>query len=108
MIDLLRAAFGKDTQFIVYDKHGELPGRYYPQIVFRKLLYLTRQANWTNSATHSGLLLKLLRILDHGRFKIGRWSIKHHVPLISQILLSRTERRDLLDYKTADLIVSSG
>ena len=108
MIDLLRAAFGKDTQFIVYDKHGELPGRYYPQILFRKLLYLTRQANWTNSATHRGLLHKLLLILDHGRFKIGRWSIKHHVPLISQILLSRTERRDLLDYKTADLIVSSG
>ena len=44
MIDVLRAAFGDNTEFIVYDKHGDVPSRYYPGLIFRKLLYLTRES----------------------------------------------------------------
>jgi colanic acid/amylovoran biosynthesis protein len=89
MIDNLRAAFGNDTEFVVYDKHGDAPARYYPELEFRKLLYLTRES-------------------PDVRFKLGRWAIKHNVPLLPQLLLNNTARRDLLEYKNADLIVSSG
>jgi colanic acid/amylovoran biosynthesis protein len=96
MIDVLRAAFGRDTQFVVYDKHGEAAGRYYPNLVFRKLIYLTRESNadrrWWN------------RIC----FRSGLWAIKNGLPIIPRLCLSDIERRDLLEYKNADLIVSSG
>lgn len=89
MIDVLRAAFGNDTEFLVYDKHGDAPARYYPELEFRKLLYLTRESPEIS-------------------FKLGRWAIKHNLPLLPRLLLNSTERRDLLEYKNADLIVSSG
>jgi len=95
MIDVLGAAFGDNTQFIVYDKHGDVPSRYYPDLVFRKLLYLTRES-------------KHQRRLDQLRFRFGVWSIKHGIPLLPYVFLNNIERRDLLEYKTADLIVSSG
>ena len=99
MIDVLRAAFGNDTEFIVYDKHGDVPNRYYPDVLFRKLLYLIRESKqWPT----------LFRPLDQLRFRFGLWSIKQNVPLLPHIFLNSTERRDLLEYKTADLIVSSG
>ena len=96
MVKILRATFGEDTRFIVYDKHGELPNRYYPEFEFRRLLYLTREPG-----ASSNLLARL-------RFKLGLRAIKHGIPLLTGILLTDSERRDLLEYKTADLIVSSG
>ncbi|HKP81685.1 MAG TPA: polysaccharide pyruvyl transferase family protein, partial [Pyrinomonadaceae bacterium] len=99
MIDVLRAAFGHDTEFIVYDKHGDVPNRYYPDLEFRKLLYLTRE-----SIAKRGLS----RRLDQLRFRTGLWSIKQRIPLLPNVFLNSVERRDLLEYKTADLIVSSG
>jgi len=99
MVDVLGAAFGQDTEFIVYDKHGDVPNRYYPEIVFRKLLYLTRES----TAKHGPF-----RRLDQLRFRTGLWSIKQGIPLLPHIFLNSIERRDLLEYKTADLIVSSG
>ena len=40
--------------------------------------------------------------------RVGLWSIKQGIPLLPHVFLDSTERRDLLEYKTADLIVSSG
>jgi colanic acid/amylovoran biosynthesis protein WcaK/AmsJ len=98
-IDVLRAAFGEDAEFVVYDKHGEAPARYYPDLVFRKLLYLSRESKGANS---------VLSRFHEIRFELGLWVIKHGIPLLPHTLLSSTERRDLLEYKNADLIVSSG
>jgi len=100
MIDVLRGAFGQDTKFVVYDKHGDVPSRYYPDLTFRKLLYLTRESNAPSD--------RFWRKLDHLRFQFGLWSVKHGVPVLPRVVLSKTEYRDVLEYKTADLIVSSG
>lgn len=89
MVDVLRTAFGRDTEFVVYDKHGDAPARYYPDLEFRKLLYLSREAHGLN-------------------FKLGLWSAKHGIPVLPRALLNSTERRDISEYKDADLIVSSG
>ena len=102
MIDVLRTAFGHDTEFIVYDKHGDVPSRYYPEIIFRNLLYQTRES--TTAKRGNALSSRL----DQLRFKAGFWFLKRGVPLLPQVFLDRIERRDLLEYKTADLIVSSG
>lgn len=100
MIDVLRAAFGDDTEFVIYDKHGDAPGRYYPELVFRKLLYLTRTERTAN--------LRFVQRFSGLRFKLGLWSSKHGIPLLRRALLNKTEARDVQEYKTADLIVSSG
>src|SRR5687767_8774221 len=100
MMDLLRAAFGDETEFVVYDKDGDAPSRYYPSLVFRKLLYVSRESRRAKS--------RLLRRLHEIRFKVGLWSIKHNIPLLAHSVLTRTERRDVVEYKNADLIVSSG
>lgn len=98
-IDVLRAAFGDNTEFIVYDKHGDVPSLYYPDLEFRKPLYLTRESNLDHVFS---------RRLDALRFKVGLWATKRGIPLVPHVFLKSIERRDLLEYKTADLIVSSG
>src|SRR5262245_6701956 len=100
MIDVLHAAFGQNTEFVVYDKHGEVPSRYYLELIFRKILYLTRNS----CAPKSNAWRRLVRL----RFRVGLWALKHSIPLLPRVVLRTTEYRDLLEYKTADLIVSSG
>jgi colanic acid/amylovoran biosynthesis protein len=102
MVDVLGAAFGQDTEFIVYDKHGDVPSRYYPEIIFRNLLYQTRESTTANRGN------ALSSRLDQLRFKAGLWFLKRSIPLLPHVFLDSIERRDLLEYKTADLIVSSG
>jgi colanic acid/amylovoran biosynthesis protein WcaK/AmsJ len=101
MMNVLRAAFGDTTEFVIYDKHGDAPRRYYPNQVFRQLLYLTRETNLAQ-------LPKALHRLDQLRFRLGLWGMKHGIQIVQHLFLHRVERRDLTDYKTADLIVSSG
>lgn len=101
MMNVLRAAFGDTTEFVIYDKHGDAPRRYYPNQVFRKLVYLTRETNLAQ-------LPKALHRLDQLRFRLGLWGMKHGIQIVQQLFLHRVERRDLTEYKTADLIVSSG
>lgn len=88
MVDVLRRVFGDNTEFIVFDKHGEAPRSYYPEMDFRQLIYLNG---------NTGSL----------RFRLGRWALRHDIPVLSRVL-NATQQRDLLEYKTADLIISSG
>lgn len=88
MIGILRGIFGENTEIIVFDKHGETPHRYYPELDFRKLIF---QSGNTNNP----------------KFRLGRWALKHDLPVLPGVL-NAAERRDLNEYKTADLIVSSG
>ena len=46
--------------------------------------------------------------MDQLRFRLGLWAIKQGIPLLPHVFLDSIERRDLLEYNTADLIVSSG
>jgi colanic acid/amylovoran biosynthesis protein len=105
MIDILRAAFGDDTQFVVYDKYGEAPGRYYPEVVFRPFLYHTRRESPINAAKSRN---RLLGAIDDKRFRLGLWAVKNGVSVFARTLLTNAERQTLLDYASADLIVSSG
>lgn len=88
MIGLLRGVFGENTEIVVFDKHGETPQRYYPDLEFRKLIYLNGNTN-------------------NLRFRLGRWALQHDIPLLPRVL-NATVRHDLLEYQSADLIVSSG
>jgi colanic acid/amylovoran biosynthesis protein len=85
MVDVLGAAFGQDTEFIVYDKHGDVPSRYYPEIIFRNLLYQTRESTTANrgNALSSGL--------DQLRFKAGLWFLKRSIPLLPHVFLDSIE-----------------
>ena len=104
--DLLRSAFDGEAEFVVYDKQGDVTARYHPEFNFRKFIYLTRGSKLIQSI--DAKTSRLLPPLDEIRFNAGLWAVKNGVPILPRILLTDVELRDLLDYKTADLIVSGG
>jgi colanic acid/amylovoran biosynthesis protein len=65
-------------------------------------LYQTRESTTANRGN------ALSSRLNQLRFKAGLWFLKRSIPLLPHVFLDSIERRDLLEYKTADLIVSSG
>lgn len=108
MIELLRAAFGDETRFIVYDKHGEVVSRYYPDLTFRKWLCLNAGSHKINNLSRRLRGARLLDALDKARFSFGLWCLKHNLQAIPKKVLTKIELRDLLEYSSADLIISSG
>ena len=108
MVNLLRAAFGKDTEFIVYDTHGEIVSRYYPDLVFRKLLYFHSGSHRINLLGRRLRAERAFGAVDRARFYLGLWCLKHNIPIIPRMILTSSELRELVEYNSADLIISSG
>jgi colanic acid/amylovoran biosynthesis protein len=108
MIDLLRAAFGKDAEFIVYDTHGEAVSRYYPELTFRKLLYFNLGSHKIKLLGRRLRAAQVFSVLDKARFYLGLWCLRRNIRLIPGVILSKVELRDVAEYNSADIIVSSG
>jgi colanic acid/amylovoran biosynthesis protein len=103
-IDMLRYAFGQSTEFIIFDSQPEIASQYYPDLTFRKLMYL----NITESSVKNRYLGRLLKSVTLLRFFIGLWCWKQNHLFFSKFWLKREEIRDLTEYKSADLVLSTG
>jgi colanic acid/amylovoran biosynthesis protein len=103
-IELLRNAFGKETDIILFDSQPEIAGRYYPYLTFRKLLYLNIAGSFGRKG-YSGRWLRRANLL---RFNIGSWCFKQNLLYLCKLCLKEEEIRDLTEYKNADLIISTG
>ncbi|MBW4509589.1 MAG: polysaccharide pyruvyl transferase family protein [Scytonematopsis contorta HA4267-MV1] len=107
IIDLFRNAFGDDIDFVIYDSQPEIASRYYPNLVFRELLYFQ-----LGKAPKIKFLEKffsyVLRLINLPRIYLGAWLIQHNLGLVSKILLSQSELEDINHYKSADIVVSTG
>lgn len=103
IIEILYAAFGKETQFIIYDNNPDVASQYYPQLRFRKLLHLN-----TSQVTPIKYLGKILKIVKLNIFYFAIWFWKNNLRFIAKFLLNKEELQDLSEYTSADLIVSTG
>lgn len=102
VLHLLRVAFGNDTNFIVYDNSPETAARYYPEIHFRKLIYVQAIPQ-----TRIGLIRSVGKRLNLGRMRLAMkcWTMN---PALARVLLTEEEWKDFQHYSSADLIVSTG
>jgi colanic acid/amylovoran biosynthesis protein len=108
IIYLLHDIFGNNTEFIIYDNQPEEASRYYPNLNFRKLLYLSKGCRQLTSLLYKLRLGRIAPQLDLMRFYSGAWCIKHHLHHIARLFLNKDELQDLIEYSSADLIVSTG
>ena len=105
-MDLLRAAFGKDTEFVIYDSQPEVASRYYPHLSFRKLIYLNLRV--LKRVSRIRFLGRLLHYTKLSLFYFSAWCWIRNMYFFPKLLLTKEEQRDLAEYSSADLIVSTG
>lgn len=107
IIELFRNTFGEDTEFVIYDSQAEIATRYYPNLVFRNLLY--SQVCETNQIKSLGKSLSyLIRIINLIRLYLAAWCVKYKIEIFAKILVNSETLQDLNIYKSADIVVSTG
>jgi len=103
VIKLLQNAFGKNTKFIMYDSQPEIARKYYPDLEFRQLIY------W--QGVKSSVIKRPSRVihfLNRQRLQLGFWFWERSLLSVAKGILTREEAETLLEYHSADLIVSTG
>jgi colanic acid/amylovoran biosynthesis protein len=111
LIETLRTAFGKDTEFIVYDNQPDVASKYYPELIFRKWCYLNlAQPPFISylGARLGGEIQRMLRPINLNRVYFAAWCWTHNLHFITKFILNKEEIQDILEYSSADLIVSTG
>lgn len=119
IIRLLRQEFGQDTEFTIYDSNPEIASRLYPELTFRKLIYLqetivpvVKQPGYSSLKRLLQYLLRgLLKIVTYSnpsRFYFAAWCWQNQLNWLSKLLVNDEELQDIQNYSSADLIVSSG
>jgi colanic acid/amylovoran biosynthesis protein len=103
IIRILQAAFGQETEFIVYDSQPETARKYYPQLNLRQLIY-----DQSIGSIKVRLLGRMIKLISQWRLKFAAGCIAKNQLSLGKFCTSKIEYDSLLDYKTADLIVSTG
>lgn len=103
IIKILQDAFGKDTEFVIYDSQPETARKYYPAFNLRQLIY-----DQSIGSLKIRFIGRIIKLLSQWRLKIAAWCIQQNQGTLGRLLTSSEEYASLLDYKNADLIVSTG
>lgn len=103
LLRLLPRAFGDHTEVLVYVNRPEAASRLYPNVAFRRWLYLS----WED-AFKVGLPWRVQRFVNKVRFDLAARSIRRGLSSVARLLLTSEELRDLIEYSTADLIIANG
>ncbi len=103
LLRLLRRAFGDDTESLVYVNRPEAASRLYPDVAFRRWLYLS----WED-ALKIKLPWRVRRFVNKVRFYAGAHCVRRGFLSAARVLLSSEELRDLIEYSTADLVIANG
>lgn len=107
-IEILKRKYGPDTEVIVFDKAADVAQKYYPWVNYRQALFARPALSW---------LGRVLERKGYGhwnnRFKFLRFFmtvllLKHRIPFLARFLTLQEELKDIREYTTADLILSSG
>ena len=119
IINLLKSEFGHNTEFIIYDSQPEIAKRYYPDLNFRKLIYLKQTETPTMKYLGRSLPGRALRFvfkkvllfflsINPPRFYFAAWCWQNKLYWITKLLLNNQELQDVRNYNYADLIISTG
>lgn len=109
IVKIVKQAFGENIEIIAYDSNGDKALKYYPEIKYRKLLYLN---NFKKSTSKSSLISKnfynVKNAVTKKRFMLAAKCHCNGWSKITSLLLSKEQKEDLDNYASADLIISSG
>ncbi|PSB06363.1 hypothetical protein C7B62_23065 [Pleurocapsa sp. CCALA 161] len=103
IIKILQKAFGKNCQFVIYDSQPETAIKYYPELNLRKLIYAQ-----SVDSIRIKLIGRILKLISQWRLKFAAWCISKHKFSLSRLCTTKVEYESLIDYQTANLIVSTG
>lgn len=114
IIELLQEKFSHKVQFTVYDLQPNIAKKYYPNIKFRKMLYL--QLINTSSPSQKKLVFRIIRKVrsflqkkfNPLRFYIGAFFWLKNQYRLSSALLNKEELEDIKVFSEADLVISTG
>lgn len=103
IVKLLQLTLKTDIDFTVYDSQPEVAQNYYSDLKFRHLIY------W--QSPHLFQIkrpVRLIRYLNRLRIESGVWFFCKKLFPIANFLLTLEELKSVVDYQSADLILSTG
>ena len=103
IIKILQTAFGNDAEFIIYDSQPETAKKYYPQLNLRRLIY-----EQSIDSIKIRFIGRIIKFISQWRLKVAVWCIHKHKFSLGRLCTTKVEYDSLLDYQTADLVVSTG
>ncbi|MBW4536111.1 MAG: polysaccharide pyruvyl transferase family protein [Pleurocapsa minor HA4230-MV1] len=103
IIKILQTAFGNDTEFIIYDSQPETAKKYYPQLNLRRLIY-----EQSIDSIKIRFVGRIIKFISQWRLKVAVLCIYKQKFSLGRLCTTKVEYDSLLDYQTADLIVSTG
>jgi len=103
LVESLRDEWG-DCKITCYDSHAEAAARYYPELTFRKLLYV----GYGETGCPIFGLRYLWRLVKRCRFRAAAWLWSQGQRGWARSLGGKEAERDLSIYEKADLVISNG
>ncbi|NJL11001.1 MAG: hypothetical protein HC908_14825 [Calothrix sp. SM1_7_51] len=91
-----------DEQFYVIN-NPDVASQYYPELIFKKWVFLN-----INQFPQIKYLKRILKLFNLNRFYLAAWCWKNNLRFLVKIILTKQQLNDLLEYSSADLIVSTG
>jgi colanic acid/amylovoran biosynthesis protein len=104
VLDLLKRAFGPETDFLIYERAPEVAARYYPKLSFRPSLHAVVAGN----AKDSGRLARARRWLRKARMRLAAWLLGRGLRPLARVTAGGALWPALSEYDSADLVVSTG
>jgi len=112
LVYVLRKTFGSNTEFVIYDNQPNVANKYYPELKFRKLIYLNindlKNTFIRKCVRHFRSIRYVWNWLNCLRFYFAAWCWCNSLRILVKILLKKRELEDLITYESADIIISTG
>ncbi|MEN9565904.1 MAG: hypothetical protein RLZZ69_1100 [Cyanobacteriota bacterium] len=103
IIKILQAAFGNDPEFVIYDSQPETAKKYYPELNLRRLIYYQ-----SIDSIKIRFIGRIIKLISKWRLKLAIWCLHKQKFSLGRFCTTKVEYETLIDYQTADLVVSTG
>lgn len=107
-IQILQKKYGNDVDIVVFDSMANVAQKFYPWASFRQSLFSKPKTGW-----HWGILERWgyghwFNRLKFIRYRFSISLIKSYFSFFTCLLLSEQEKNDIMEYLSADIILSTG
>jgi colanic acid/amylovoran biosynthesis protein len=101
---ILKHTCGQNTRFVIFDSQPDASKKYYPDLTFRKMLYL----RLPHAFARVPVIGNLVSYLGMFRLCTGALALRFNAHAIAEWILPKAVYNDLCEYHSADLVVSTG
>ena len=103
LVNILRNIFGKNANIVIFDGQPDIARRYYPNLIFRKLVY------WGIREHKDIKYFKPMRqYLSMLSFRIGARFWNTRLRFISKLFLNEKFLQYLKEYGSSDMVITTG